>query len=60
MKARFKAHMISVAKQEIREWKYPNGVALAVLFCFIERLTTGQTVEELFFKRKEPTTDYEI
>lgn len=55
-----KSKMIAVAKKEIQAWKLPNGLALSILFCFIERLTTGQTVEELFFNRKEPTTDYEI
>lgn len=41
----------------------PRGVMLAILFCFIHRVTTGNTVEESFFPRSGPTTgddDYQI
>ena len=53
--------LINVAKQEIKEWRgLPNGVAMMVLFAFIHRVTTGETVEQTFFKKSEPSTDYEI
>jgi hypothetical protein len=59
--------MIRVAKLEIAEWEtckkgkpyMPHGLVLVILFAFIHRLTTGETVEETFFT--EPTwSDYEI
>ena len=57
------AELIQVARAEIRAWgpKLPRGLALAILFAFIHRVTTGNTVEETFFKpapADEP--DYEI
>ena len=55
-------HLIKVAKQEITEWRgLPRGIALAILFAYIHRLTTGETVEESFFGGKAaPAPDYEI
>jgi hypothetical protein len=59
-------HLIKVAKQELAEWQdgrpggLPRGVALAILFAFIHRATTGETVEETFFRKPEPVCDYEI
>lgn len=56
-------HLIAVAKQEIREWHVmPRGIVLAILFAYIHRLTTGETVEETFFpnKTKPAQPDYEI
>jgi len=57
-------HLIKVAKLEIDEWdrtrKMPAGLALAILFAFIHRATTGETFEETFFREPEPVCDYEI
>jgi hypothetical protein len=58
-------HLIKVAKQELAEWDdgprgLPRGLALAILFTFIHRATTGETVEETFFRKPEPVCDYEI
>lgn len=56
-----KSKLVKVAKQEIAEWRgLPQGLALAVLFSFIHRVTTGETVEETFFHPKPPVPDYEI
>jgi hypothetical protein len=56
--------LVAVAKAEIAEWDHPHGlpcgVALAVLFAFIHRLTTGETVQETFFKPAPGISDYEI
>lgn len=53
--------MVAVAKLEIREWsKLPDGLAMVILWAFIHRLTTGNTVEESFFKSKPAESDYEI
>lgn len=55
-------HLIKVAKLELKEWVgLPNGIALMILFAYIHRLTTGETVEETFFGGKAaPAPDYEI
>jgi len=54
-----RAQLIQVAKQEIEAWKLPPGLVLAILFAFVHRATTGETVEETFFG--PPTeADYEI
>lgn len=58
-----KKEMIRVAKLEMQEWKpgrMPPGIVLAILFCFIHRLSTGETVEETFFKPAAAPVDYEI
>ena len=56
-----KKELIKVAKLEIAEWRgLPNGIALIILFAFIHRLTTGDAVEETFFKPKRLEPDYEI
>lgn len=57
--------MIKVARQEIAAWNsarnpLPRGLVLAVLFAFIHRLKTGETVEETFFTSSSPAPDYEI
>lgn len=54
--------LIKVAKQELAEWPgLPQGLALMILFAYIHRLTTGETIEETFFGGKtEPAPDYEI
>lgn len=55
-------HLIRVGRQEIKEWshKLPPGLALAILFAYVHRLTTGETVEETFFQPADPIPDYEI
>ena len=59
-----KKQLIKIAKLEIEEWSgpkgLPKGIALIVLFCFIHRVTEGETVEQTFFKPKPATGDYEI
>lgn len=56
-----RSQLIKVAKEEIREWKnLPPGLAMIVLFAFIHKVTTGETVEETFFKQREPVWNYEI
>lgn len=51
--------LIKTAKQEVNSWKLPNGLVMAILFSFIHRVTTGESVEETFFK-SQPIQDYEI
>lgn len=53
-----RTQLIRTAKAEIAEWDLPNGLALAILFAFIHRLTTGETIEETF--RTVAQSDYEI
>ncbi len=54
-------HLIKVAKLEIPEWRgLPRPLVMMILFAFIHRATTGETVEETFFKPAEPVPDYEI
>ncbi len=58
-----RAHLIKVAKQEMKEWNssVPRGLVMIILFCFVHRATTGETVEETFFsKSQDPVLDYEI
>lgn len=39
--------LIKVAKLEIHEWRgLPNDLAMFILFAFVHRVTTGETVEE--------------
>lgn len=55
--------MMKVAKLEIGEWKsakIPKGLAFAILFAFIHRITTGKSVEETFFPNQKQQPDYEI
>jgi hypothetical protein len=56
--------LIKVAKQEIAIWdqskRMPRGLPIAILFAFIHRVTTGNTVEESFFPDAPPIADYEI
>ena len=54
-------HLIQTAKLEMREWrKLPPGLVMAILFAFIHRATTGETVEETFLKPTQPEADYQI
>jgi hypothetical protein len=52
--------MIAIAREEERQWNYPNGVVMTILWAFIHRLKTGRTIEEDFFKPKTQEIDYEI
>lgn len=55
-------HLIKIAKLEINSWHtMPRGLVLAILFAFIHRATTGDTVEQTFFpKEKKAAWSYEI
>ncbi len=57
-----KKELIAVAKEEIAVWvDMPRGIPMAILWAFIHRVTTGETVEETFFSNKQtPITDYQI
>jgi hypothetical protein len=50
--------LIRVAREEIEAWKgLPRGLAFAILWAFVYRLTKGRTVDEDFFSdEKEPTS----
>lgn len=56
--------LIKVAKLEIALWdesrKMPRGLAGAILFAFIHRVTTGNTIEETFFPEPAAVPNYEI
>jgi hypothetical protein len=53
--------LIAVAKLEMKEWKnLPDGLVMAILFAFVHRVTTGETIEETFQLCKTPIDDYEI
>ena len=56
--------LIKVAREEIAVWDgsktMPRGLVIAILFAFIHRVTTGNTVEETFFPQKAVVPDYEI
>ena len=56
--------LIKIAKQELEIWDrsktMPRGLPIAILFSFIHRVTTGETVEETFFREKFPAPEYEI
>lgn len=63
MKRTTRKHLEEVARLEIREWnnKLPRGLVIAILFAFIHRFTTGETVEETFFRKPEASAlDYQI
>ena len=55
-----KKHLIKIAKLEIEQWRLPAGLAMMILFCFIHRVTEGETIEETFFKPSKIQPDYEI
>jgi hypothetical protein len=60
-----KTELVKVARLEIEEWSGPKGIpksiVMIILFAYIHRLTTGETVEETFFSPKPPTgDDYQI
>jgi hypothetical protein len=53
--------IFAIAREEINKWKPGfQGIALAVLFCFIHRITTGKTFEETFNTKHQPEPDYQI
>lgn len=63
MKECSQKEMQRVARLEIQAWnKVPPGLVMAILFAFVHRLTTGDTVEETFFKsaKTQQQPDYEI
>jgi len=60
-----KKHLTTVARAEIETWDrgirpLPRGLAIAILFAFIHRVTTGETVEQTFFGNQSKQPDYEI
>lgn len=56
-----KSTLIQVARQEAKAWdKLPIGLVMAILFAFVHRVTTRETVEETFLAPKEETWSYEI
>lgn len=59
-----KKQLVKVARSEIAIWdrsrSMPKALPMAILFAFIHRLTTGQTVEETFFNDGDPVWSYEI
>lgn len=54
-----RAYLVEVAKQEMQEWRMPDGVVMAILFCYVERVITGKRIEELY-RWAETSDDYEI
>jgi hypothetical protein len=53
--------LFAIARDEVNRWKPGfRGVALAVLFCFIHRVTTGKTFEESFNSNHKAEPDYQI
>ena len=53
--------LIKVAKLEMEAWdNVPRGLVMIILFAFIHRVTTGETVEETFLQPTNPAPDYEI
>lgn len=54
-------NLYRVARMELREWRgLDRGIVLAILFCFIHRVTTGERVEDTFFNCGERWDDYQI
>lgn len=55
--------MIEVARLEIDAWTkkghFTKGVILAILWSFIHRYTTGQSIEDMFGGEK-PEPEYQI
>lgn len=53
--------LIKVAKLEMARWHgLPNGLVLAILFCYIEHVVNGEPIEKTFFGEGAPQPDYEI
>ena len=54
--------LIAIARLEMAEWNasVPRGLVMIILFAFIHRVTTGETVEETFLQPTNPAPDYEI
>ena len=54
----------AIAKDEAWRWTrkqtLPEGLVIAILFCFVHRLTTGKTFEETFCTGDSIATDYQI
>lgn len=56
-----KKHLINVAKLEMARWHgLPNGLVLAILFCYIEHVVNGEPWEKTFGCEKTPDCDYQI
>lgn len=59
-----KKEMDDIARDELRLWdrsgKIPQGLAMAIIFAYIHRIQTGQTVEEGFFGEPSPVIDFQI
>jgi len=55
-----KKYLFAVARQEMDEWlpSVNRGFLMAILFCFIHRLTTGERFEQTFMS--PPLDDYQI
>lgn len=53
--------LIKIARLELEEWRgnLPPGLVLAILFCFVHRVTTGESFEETF-GGPPAQPDYEI
>jgi hypothetical protein len=53
-----------IMKDEVWRWTrkqtLPEGLVIAILFCFVHRLTTGKTFEETFCTGNSRATDYQI
>ncbi len=57
----YSSPLYAIAKEEVDRWKPGfKGTALAVLFCFIHRLTTGKTFEESFNTNHAKEPDWQI
>ena len=53
--------LIAIAKQELQEWdKLPPGLAMAILWAFIYRVTHGRTIEEDFLSDHGTEIDFQI
>jgi hypothetical protein len=56
--------LAAIARDEVWRWTrkgtMPEGIVLAILFCFCHRLTTGKTFEETFCASEQIETDYQI
>jgi len=57
-----KRDLVRTAKLEIEEWpELPQGLALAILFAFIHRVTEGERVEDFLDRitNQQPAIEYE-